>query len=111
MKSMRLVFFIVVAGCFPAFLMAQSAAPELRLETGKEIYEAACIGCHGPDGKGQPESSLGFEKPPQFPDFSDCNGSAREDTFDWRATIHQGGPARGWSEIMPSFADALNTEQ
>jgi hypothetical protein len=83
----------------------------LRLETGKEIYEAACIGCHGPDGKGQPESSLGFEKPPQFPDFSDCNGSAREDTFDWRATIHQGGPARGWSEIMPSFADALNTEQ
>src|SRR5262249_11415115 len=26
-------------------------------------------------------------------------------------TIHQGGPARGWSEIMPSYADALTLAQ
>jgi len=54
---------------------------------------------------------LGFEKPPQFPDFSDCNGSARERVYDWKATIHEGGPPRGWSEIMPSFAEALTPEQ
>jgi mono/diheme cytochrome c family protein len=86
-------------------------APELKLETGKEIYEAACIGCHGPGGKGQPESTLGFEKPPQFPDFSDCNGSTREEEFDWRATIHEGGPGRGWIDIMPSFSEALTIDQ
>ncbi|PYS34538.1 MAG: cytochrome c, class I [Acidobacteria bacterium] len=108
---MRPVVFVVVATCLQSVLIAQNTTPELKLDTGKEIYEAACIGCHGPGGKGQPESTLGFEKPPQFPDFSDCNGSAREDTFDWKATIHQGGPARGWSEIMPSFADALTLDQ
>jgi mono/diheme cytochrome c family protein len=85
--------------------------PELKLETGEDIYKAACIGCHGPNGKGQPETTLGFEKPPQFPDFSDCNGSTRERTYDWTATIHEGGPMRGWSEIMPSYSEALTLDQ
>ena len=30
------------------------AARELTLGTGKEIFDAACIGCHGPGGRGQP---------------------------------------------------------
>src|ERR1041385_395173 len=85
--------------------------PELKLETGEDIYKAACVGCHGPNGKGQPETTLGFEKPDQFPDFSDCNGTTREKTFDWTATIHEGGARRGWSEIMPSFSEALSVEQ
>ena len=84
---------------------------ELKLDTGEEIYKAACIGCHGPNGKGQPETTLGFEKPSQFPDFSDCNGSTRERVFDWTATIHEGGPGRGWSPIMPSFSEALSVDQ
>jgi mono/diheme cytochrome c family protein len=111
---MRLALLVALALGIQEFLSAQSAqkpAPELTLETGQQIYEAACVGCHGPGGKGQPESTLGFELPPQFPDFSDCNGSARESTYDWRATIHEGGPGRGWSEIMPSFAEALTIGQ
>jgi mono/diheme cytochrome c family protein len=97
-------------------LLAQAPAPPtvgsaLRLETGQEIFEAACIGCHGPGGKGQPDTTLAFEPPATFPDFSDCNGSTRERKYDWQAIIHQGGPARGFSEIMPSFADALTREQ
>src|SRR5215472_2872791 len=87
-KLMRLVLLALVTAALPCMTWAQSPAPELKLETGKEIYEAACIGCHGPNGKGQPESTLGFEKPPQFPDFSDCNGTVREEMFDWKATIH-----------------------
>jgi hypothetical protein len=83
----------------------------LAQETGQQIFEAACIGCHGPGGKGQPETTLGFEPPSTFPDFTDCNGSTREKTFDWRATIHEGGKGRGFSEIMPSFAEALTMEQ
>jgi mono/diheme cytochrome c family protein len=86
-------------------------AQELKLETGQEIFEAACIGCHGPGGRGQPQTTLGFEPPPAFPDFSDCNGSTREKIFDWRATIHEGGPGRGFSEIMPSFSEALTLDQ
>jgi len=83
----------------------------MKLDTGEEIFNAACIGCHGPGGVGQPQTILGFEPPPAFPDFSDCNGSTRERTFDWDAIIHEGGPIRGFSEIMPSWKDALTDEQ
>src|SRR5262249_18061244 len=110
MIQIRRIFPIVGILFWTGFCLAQSA-PELKLETGEDIYKAACVGCHGPAGKGQPESTLGFEKPPQFPDFSDCNGSTRERTYDWRATIHDGGVPRGWSEIMPSFSEALTLKQ
>jgi mono/diheme cytochrome c family protein len=115
-----LVFALPLAGFTAAYAQgpaitqapaAQGATSELKLDTGKEIFEAACIGCHGPGGKGLPQTTLGFEPPSTFPDFSDCNGSTRERTFDWRATIHEGGPGRGFSEIMPSFAEALTAEQ
>ena len=92
-------------------LASVAYAQELKLETGEEIFNAACIGCHGPNGKGQPQTTLGFEPPSTFPDFTDCNGSTRENTFDWRATIHEGGAGRGFSEIMPSFAEALTLDQ
>ena len=60
-----------------AFAQTQAGAP-LKLDTGEEIFKAACIGCHGPNGKGQPESTLGFQKPDTFPDFSDCRGTTGE---------------------------------
>ena len=83
----------------------------LKLDTGKEIFQAACVGCHGPDGKGQPQTTLGFELPPTFPDFTDCNATTREADQDWSSIIHNGGAAKGFSEIMPSFRDALTTPQ
>ena len=115
----RVLFFVQVAVWLGGVLLAQApqtllpaAAPrELTLDSGKEIFEAACIGCHGPGGRGQPQTTLGFEPPSTFPDFSDCNGSTRERVSDWRATIHEGGPGRGFSDIMPAFAEALTLEQ
>jgi mono/diheme cytochrome c family protein len=89
----------------------QASTKGLKLDTGEEIFKASCIGCHGPDGAGQPQTILGFEPPPAFPDFTDCNGSTREKTSDWSAIIHEGGPARGFSDIMPSWKEALTTEQ
>ena len=85
--------------------------PALKLETGKEIFEAACIACHGPTASGQPQATLGFEPPATFPDFTDCNGSTRERRADWRAIIRDGGPRRGFSPIMPAFGDALTLDQ
>src|SRR5262249_23278729 len=75
--------------------------------SGEQIYRAACMACHGPDGKGQPQSVLGFEPPATFPDFTDCAVSSPEPDYIWLAIVHRGGRVRGESHIMPAFEDAL----
>jgi mono/diheme cytochrome c family protein len=92
-------------------LLASSANSRLRLGSGREIYMAACVSCHGPDGTGQSQNLAGFQRPSSFPDFTDCHGSSGEPDVQWRAIITNGGPARGFSQIMPAFKDALTQEQ
>ena len=87
------------------------AASTLTLETGRQIYEAGCVSCHGGDGKGQAQTLTGFDPPDTFPDFTDCPTSTSESNVQWRAVISNGGPARAFSPIMPSFKDLLNAEQ
>ena len=111
MKGYALSTTIFILILLTPVAFAQTSTAELKLDTGEEIFKAACIACHGPNGKGQPQSTLGFEPPSTFPDFTDCNGSTREKEFDWKVTIHEGGHGRGFSEIMPSFAEALTPEQ
>ena len=91
-------------------LRAQTGASKLKLDTGEEIYKAGCVSCHGPDGKGQPQAISGFEPPATFPDFTDCPTSTPEPDVQWRAQITNGGPARAFSQIMPSFKDLLTQE-
>jgi mono/diheme cytochrome c family protein len=90
---------------------SQAPASVVKLETGKQIYEAGCIACHGPRGEGQSEQLAGFERPPTFPDFSDCPTSTPEPDVQWRAIITNGGSARAFSEIMPAFGDLLTPDQ
>ena len=101
-----------------AVVTAQAASPQtgttattLKLDTGKEIFQAGCVSCHGPDGSGQADNLRGFELPATFPDFPDCPTSTVEPDFQWRAIITNGGPIRGFSPIMPSFKDLLTQEQ
>jgi len=84
---------------------------KLNLSTGKDIFRAACAGCHGPDGKGAPDTQVGFEKPETFPDFTRCDQTTPELDLDWKAIIRDGGRGRGFSPIMPSFRDALTPAQ
>jgi mono/diheme cytochrome c family protein len=92
-------------------LLARSGSSRLKLDTGKEIYRAACASCHGPDGRGQSQNLAGFQRPSSFPDFTDCHGATPEPDLQWRAVITNGGPARGFSQIMPAFKDALTPDQ
>ena len=63
--------------------------------SGREVFEATCIACHGPDGRGQANPALTKILP--LPDFTDCNFAVREPSTDWLAVAHDGGPARGFS--------------
>jgi len=53
----------------------------------------------------------GFERPASFPDFVDCRTATPEPDIQWRAVITNGGPARGFSDIMPAFKDLLTPDQ
>lgn len=78
---------------------------------GEQIYRNACAACHGADGRGTPQSIAGFTPPRTFPDFTACNQTTPEPNSFWKAMIVHGGPYRGFSQIMPSFAEALSDQQ
>src|SRR5215831_3688531 len=108
---MRPLLFLVGLAAVCADAAAAQTGSTLNLQTGKQIFEAGCVSCHGRDGKGQARSLTGFEPPASFPDFSDCPTSTPEPDVQWRAMITNGGSARAFSQIMPSFKDLLTQEQ
>lgn len=101
-----------IAGAFsllevlPVTLLADRQGGEPR--TGKQIFEAACLQCHGANGTGNRKAAVGFEQP--LPDLSDCNFT-READADWYAIVHEGGPIRAFSRLMPSFGEALTRDE
>jgi mono/diheme cytochrome c family protein len=117
MKTGQTGRYLFAAVCLPAaisgvLLFAQTGAGgKLKLGSGSEIYGSGCVGCHGPDGTGQPQTTLGFERPATFPDFTRCDQTTPEDNVTWRAVIRDGGPRRGFVQIMPSFSGLLSPVQ
>ena len=79
------------------------------LKTGKDVYFAACVACHGTRGQGADPTMLGFDPGP--PDFTDCKFTSRERTSDWTGIATYGGPIKGFSAMMPAFGEALSREQ
>src|SRR4051794_18212767 len=90
---------------------AVAAQAARGLTSGDAIYRAGCAGCHGPNGEGAADTTVGFDKPATFPNFADCASTTPEVDADWRATIADGGRARGFSRIMPAFGDRLTPAQ
>ena len=74
--------------------------------SGEEVYRAACLTCHGPDGTGSARTVVGFDTP--LPDFTNCAFASAEADADWHAVVHEGGRVRGLARRMPAFGDALS---
>jgi hypothetical protein len=97
------LLFLCICGTTHELPAAQGATQSQS--TGDAIYRTACASCHGPDGKGAPRATVGFETP--LPDFTDCSFSTPEADADWFAVVHEGGTARAFDRMMPAFGDAL----
>src|SRR5262245_57879327 len=76
--------------------------------SGESLYRSACAACHGADGRGAPSSAVAFAEP--LPDFTDCAFATREPDADWLAVVHDGGPARAFTRMMPAFGEALRID-
>jgi hypothetical protein len=75
---------------------------------GRTIYNDNCAACHGADGRGGAAREASF--PVQPPDFTDCRFTTPEPNSDWFASIHEGGPARGFDRRMPAFDQVLSED-
>jgi mono/diheme cytochrome c family protein len=107
-SRLTLIVSCFAAVCLAAFMTAQ-AGPQAGGSSGRTLYINTCSACHGTDGTGAPAASVGFDVP--LPDFSDCSFASREPDGDWSWVVREGGPARGFSEIMPEFGDALSDDE
>lgn len=95
-------------GAWLLLLVAASAARAAE-RGGEDIYNATCSSCHGNDGRGAPAARTGLLVKPR--DFTDCKSGNREPDHDWHAVIAEGGPARGFSRMMPAFGEVLSREE
>lgn len=105
---------LVLAGSIgpQPFAQVSSARPSVQAardaRSGDDLYRVACSTCHGPDGRGNPKSHVGFDV--ALPDFTDCGFATPEVDADWAMIVRGGGPARAFDRHMPAFGDALSED-
>ena len=114
--TVALVVYAAAAGTIALHAAQDATTPPTSLANalppdadGEYIFKNNCATCHGPDGKGSPQSVIGFDAP--LPDFTDCPTNTVEPFGDWNSVVHRGGPIRGLDHHMPAFGDALSDAQ
>ena len=88
----------------PATVMAQTAP-----ETGKEIFEQMCAGCHGTYGNGQEGTKSGFV--PRIATLANKEYMASVPDDYLKMIIKKGGAYMGKIAAMPAWEHKFNDEQ
>lgn len=89
-----------------ALLAGWSTANPGQIAKGKEVYEMACVLCHGENGAGNPA----WESEIRPVSFQDC-GTTAEPSALWRSVVTNGGPKHGLADVMPAFGEAFPPEE
>lgn len=99
-----------ILGTLMAVGAAQAAADDssAQIARGQEIFQANCATCHGAAGSPDPDSPLVKSLGVVPANFSDALFNSREPGSDWKIVITHGGPALGFSELMPAFGESLS---
>jgi mono/diheme cytochrome c family protein len=79
------------------------AVSDGALKEAKELFQARCAMCHGPDGSGKGPASAGLK--PQPRDFGDPAWQDSVTDEHIEKTIERGGLAVGKSPLMPPHPD------
>jgi mono/diheme cytochrome c family protein len=102
---------LALFGCTAALFSQTIRQHSHDVRNGERIYKSGCITCHGATGAGAPETLTEFKRPDTFPDFTRCDQTTPEPNSAWKDIIVHGGPARGFSEIMPAFGELLSANE
>ena len=94
--------------CLSLQLGAVTTATADDLTRGEAVYSANCISCHGSTGQPDPESVLVKALGVVPANFSDKLFNSREPVSAWKTVVTHGGPALGFSEMMPAFGGVLS---
>ena len=89
-----------------ALLAGWATSNTAQIAKGKEVFETACLACHGADGTGNPE----WESEVRPVSFADC-GTTAEPTALWKSIVVNGGGKHGLSEVMPAFGEAFPADE
>jgi len=110
--SVALPLFVGIALLFSQTIRSQTIRQRSHdVKNGERLYKSGCITCHGADGRGAPQTLTEFQRPDTFPDFTRCDQTTPEPNSVWKDVILHGGPARGFSQIMPAFGELLTSDQ
>lgn len=108
-----LLFVVLLVLCASVPISAQTLKYTRKpdAKNGGILYHQGCIACHGEEGRGALQTSTMFKRPSTFPDFTRCAQTTPEPNSNWKDVILHGGPARGFSTIMPAFGNLLSNDQ
>ena len=102
--AMALMMTTVLMTAAPMMAMAQTAP-----ETGKEIFEQMCAGCHGTYGNGQEGTKSGFV--PRIGTLANKEYMASVPDDYLKMIIKKGGAYMGKIAAMPAWEHKFNDEQ
>jgi len=102
--AMALMMNTVLMTAAPMMAMAQTAP-----ETGKEIFEQMCAGCHGTYGNGQEGTKSGFV--PRIGTLANKEYMASVPDDYLKLIIKKGGAYMGKISAMPAWEHKFNDEQ
>jgi cytochrome c oxidase cbb3-type subunit 3 len=77
--------------------LAGLSSDPLRAQRGKELFPQACVACHGPEGKGNPDAG--------YPNLT--NGKASERLYGTQEADMIETVTKGRVNRMPAFGDFL----
>ena len=105
---------IATVGMLLAMVLPMTMAPMMTVaqtapETGKEIFEQMCAGCHGTYGNGQEGTKSGFV--PRIATLADKEYMASVPDDYLKMIIKKGGAYMGKIAAMPAWEHKFNDEQ